>query len=46
MLLADLNKDGDLDTVVSGKTAPERGKIVTWVALWQRVYLPIILKQT
>jgi hypothetical protein len=44
LLLADLNKNGDLDTIVSGEAALERGKIVTWVALWQRVYLPVILK--
>jgi len=44
LLLADLNKNGDLDTLVSGKTASERGKIVTWVALWQRVYLPVVLR--
>ena len=44
LLLADLNKNGDLDTIVSGETASERGRIVTWVALWQRVYLPVVLR--
>jgi hypothetical protein len=44
VLLADLNLDGDLDTVASGKTASDQGRIKAWAALWQRVYLPVVVR--
>lgn len=44
LLLADLNGDGDMDTVVSGQKASGGGEITTWLALWQRLYLPLIVR--
>lgn len=44
LLLADLNQDGDMDTVVAGQTISGGGEIATWLALWQRLYLPIIIR--
>jgi hypothetical protein len=41
LLLVDLYVNGDLDVIVSGDGSP---KIVGWLALWERVYLPLILK--
>jgi hypothetical protein len=39
VLVADIDKNGDLDTVVAGVGSP---KIVSWLALWERAYLPIV----
>jgi hypothetical protein len=41
LLLVDLNVNGDLDVVMSGDGSP---KIVGWLALWERAYMPLILK--
>jgi hypothetical protein len=41
VLVADIDKNGDLDTVAAGIGTP---KIVTWLALWERAYLPLVLK--
>jgi hypothetical protein len=42
LLLADLNKNADLDTVVSGEGTP---KVLALLAQWQRIYLPAAFRQ-